>query len=696
MLCPMHELNEGKLSHVLMRSAGGILALLWIVSMSVVDGNACTAAPACLTLGVVAALAVGAMAAGFSPARPSLTLLLGLAVGAFFVLRCALSESKVEAWSEMGLLLGGFAFYIAGFAFAQRRAALGWLLTVLGAAVLVNILFFFLLRDGQMPLEWTGRPTWSLGGVNTRNTTLFVYKNFAGIFLMLAGALLLWCTLWGGWRQRGAVIAALVGIAAMVCACGCGTRAVLLLLPLLVLGGCVLGIILRLYSGRALGWVWPLASGLCALGLLVMLVEFLLDGEIVGSLLDIETHLRSAIWFDVIGVAADAPWCGYGARSAQWMIVPFYDGWQTPNFAHNEYIQAWCDYGVLGMLLMLAVIVVHLSAGFWKLAVEGLPEERRRLVALAMMQLVLMAACAVVDYVWHSFALVAMTAFACGVLASPVPRDDRGLLRRRNWAAGSRPRLLPVPLLRKSGRLLAAAAVLALGGACLWLGLRLLPAWKVQWQFNTACHREAPVSERRALLMGILREYPDSALVDNYVLQTGEGAFWDWVELESALRLALEANPRQLFSVVMLADVLGRQGRCEEVEALLRDHYPRGGMKGTRLTNWPSYYAMNLLRWGKLKLGQGEHGAALSMMSYAFNMNSHGYSLFQNTRYRAGYKPWVEPWWNKKLRSFVDACRTDVRAMRAIGIEPDESWQQPLRAGGPPALYARWSRPKAK
>ncbi len=689
----MEELNEGKAGGTLLTVAGGLLALLWVASMSVVDGNACTAVPACMGLAAVLLLAVVAMVMGQRPARPTPTFLLGLGAGLYFLLRCAASDSVVEVWREQAVLLGAFVFYGAGWMFARRRGSAA-LSAVLAVAVLVNILYFFLMRNPDVGLEWAGRPTVSLVGENTRGVTLFVYKNFAGIFLMLAGAVLLLRPLWVGWRVRGALFGALVGLAGMVCACFCGTRAVLLMLPLLLLGGSLLGFVIRLYSGKNVGWLWPLATGLTALVALIAVCDLFLGNTLVERITSIDTHLRTQIWRDICRVAPDAPWYGYGTGASQWMIVPIFHEWQTPNFAHNEYLQAWCDYGVVGAVLMLLVLVAHLSSGFWKLASEELSVERRVLTAMAMLLLAMMACCAVVDFVWHSFALAGMTAFACGVLASPAPRRDEPFWHRRNWAKGSRPPMRPVRVLGKPGSALACMGCIALASACLWLGWRLCPAWQAQWEYNEACRNHAPTTLRRQMLLQVMPEYPDAGIADHYVMLPREGEPWDWRKLETLLRLALKSNPRQLFVVTMLVDTLDYQDRYAEAEALMREKYLPGGQRGTMLTAWPAYYAVNLLRWGKYMMAQGELEAALSMMSYALRMEQHT-MIIPDTLHRPG-RTWEEPRLSPRWLNFLSSCRADVRAMRAVGVEPDDSWQQAMYPGGPTALYARWGKEREK
>ena len=59
-----------------------------------------------------------------------------------------------------------------------------------------------------------------------------------------------------------------------------------------------------------------------------------------------------------------------------------------------------------------------------------------------------------------------------------------------------------------------------------------------------------------------------------------------------------------------------------------------------------------------------------------------------NPIWRQGPQPWKEQGGVKPgLRTLIGNCKLDVRMLRAIGTQPDDSWKHPYSPGGKPALY---------
>ena len=56
--------------------------------------------------------------------------------------------------------------------------------------------------------------------------------------------------------------------------------------------------------------------------------------------------------------------------------------------------------------------------------------------------------------------------------------------------------------------------------------------------------------------------------------------------------------------------------------------------------------------------------------------------------WRVGPQPWKETGGIRPgLYKLIEAARTDLRLLRLTGVQPDDSWQQPLTPGGRPSLY---------
>jgi tetratricopeptide (TPR) repeat protein len=190
------------------------------------------------------------------------------------------------------------------------------------------------------------------------------------------------------------------------------------------------------------------------------------------------------------------------------------------------------------------------------------------------------------------------------------------------------------------------------------------------------------------MIASLMPGYPSPALADVYHLLPPDGR--NLAERVQLLRTALAANPKQLFTAVMLADALVAQKNFAEAEALLRSSYAGNAMPGSLLTNWPAYYAYNLLLRGRHEMQSGHHALALSMMQYALNINKVNRITF-DPAYRKGQQPWRESGGVKPGHAkLIQTAEKDVHLLRLIGTAPDDSWQQPMAPGGKPALYQAW------
>lgn len=665
------------------KSAAWLLALLWIVSMPVFDTNACTSFPLVVLEAAVSLLWLSGIVRGGKMVQWSWLNFLSMAVGAYFLFRCLNSYSVVESWRESVLIGGCVLFYVGGIYAAQSRRlrTIGIVITV---ALLLNMAALFIMRMPTVPLEWTGRPSHGFAGENSRLVTLFVYKNNAGAFLLLGAAMVTWLALWGKMRwflRVGLFLFAAAGATLSFC---CGTRCVYALLPLIIVLGWTLHFVCSLYSGRKVGWATICGGVLLFVAVCIGAYEFIFSGGAYERIMGTDTHLRSYIWSFIYRLAPNAPWWGYGTGASQWEVVPFFNEWQTPNYAHNEYLQAWMDYGVIGVSLVFFIILSHAVFGMRALASEQVSDTRRQLTCLSLLVLGAMSLYAIADFPWHHYALAGMTAFACGVLGSPYPHPAFSL---RRWAM---PRIVSVRAQGRRGRGLVALGCVAFVCLSVWQASVLYRPWLVQWEYNSLFRPGADEEavQRRALLVSLLPEYPEPSLMDCYQYLPSVGGTDE--QLEQWLKQALKGNPRQRFTVVMLADVLDRQQKFAETEALLRESYEGDGMPRSILTDWVGNYAMHLLLWGRYELETGHRERALSILQYAFKVANHTYFAF-DYRYRSGEHVWQQNGGYKPLlKNLLQCSKLDVSLLRRMKVEPDDSWMQPMRQGGKPALYRRW------
>lgn len=666
------------------KAASCLLFLMWIAGMSMFDSNACSSFPLVCAMGMVALLVLSAMSFGGRAVRLSHLNWTALAVGGYFMVRCANSYATAESLVDSVLILCGVLFYVAGI-YAAHARGIGKTVFCLGVAVGLNIVAFFLFREHLIPMEWTGRPRYGFSGENAVPVTLFVYKNFAAAFLCWGGVCLLGCALWCAFGRCLRLFLVLSALGSMALSFCCGARDVYVMLPLLLAFLWCMHVVNTLYRNEKTGGLTWLCGAVLFVGGSILVYEFLFSGEAYKTLMSTDTHLRSLIWLNICHEAPAAPLWGFGAGASHWGIVHRFGEWATPNYAHNEYLQAWMDYGILGVSGTVLLLVSHSVTAFRQLASEHISAERRVLVSLSLLTIVAWAVCAVADFPWHHFSLVAVTAFALGIAASPYPHTKKSFFSRRRWADNE---VLPVRVQGHWGRGVLALLCVASAVYAGFLGTRLCRAWGAQWEYSAMFRTDGDDATRRLDLLGnLLPEYPDSALMDQYYRFPLKIS--DRPRQEKLLNIVLAANPRQLYAVTMLADVLTREGRYEESERLLREKYVGDGMPFRCVMNWPSFYTANLLLWGRDELRKGHAAKAYSLLDYALNICSHpGYGLGFRLAYR-GNAPWcVSRTYKSWVQDLRKSAESDCRLLRMLGIEKDDSWMLPPASGGKPALYA--------
>ncbi len=665
---------------------GGILALLWITAMSAADSNACTLTPFLWGLSGVVIMAVICILMGYKVVRLPLIAWVSLAVGGYYLVRAYHGFSLTDNWTDIGLICFAFVYYLAGVYGGQRLSSRGCAL-VLGIAAAINIFYLWLLKDSDISLHWVGRTDISLIGTNTRNTGLFVYKNFAGLFLALSGGLLLWRNIWRGTRSLSTLLSSALGVGAIVASFFCGSRAILLILPLLLISGWILWLILKIFSDKGLGWIMITTGVLILTGALIAGYEFLFGDTLMKSLFDSDSHLRFHVWEYVNNAATRAPLWGFGPCGSTWEIVTTYREWQLPNYAHNEYLQMWADYGLIGLGGMLLIIVLHIIHAFLALSSDSLFPERRISVSLALLSLGGLCCSAITDFVWHNAALISMGAFACGTLASPFPHRPLQIFNRQKWRESDKP--IPVKAEGRCVKVIISAASLALVALMLQLSGTLYRPFIAQWQYDAMIARGDSTEQCRAHLLNIVPIYPHSKIADEFILRAPTTTP-NWDEYEKALLQILEANPRQLFTASILAQCLGKQHRFEDAEKVFRYYYPEDGPGNNNLSPWATFYTANLQHWGMQHIEKGDLGTALSMLNYADKLAKiTGY--IPNAQYRSGVRSWVHLG-SDSQKLYQRSCRADLATLRAINPPQNHSWQQPLTEGGKPALYTRYQK----
>lgn len=167
--------------------------------------------------------------------------------------------------------------------------------------------------------------------------------------------------------------------------------------------------------------VAPVVLG--AAGALVWMWSPMVQERVAQAL---QGNIRIQIWMDTWLMIQDRFWLGWGAQSYRW-VYPHYwihmNSFLDPEYAHNDFIQAWAEYGLVGLLLLVAaglVVVVRLLR-----QVRRTESDRTATLIIAFLgALVAMAAHACFDYNFHIYGnasvLVMMAGLAAGSLGQAV------------------------------------------------------------------------------------------------------------------------------------------------------------------------------------------------------------------------------------------------------------------------------------
>ena len=650
---------------------GVLLVALWLAGLAMGGSLAYMAFPCCVLLAVLAVSAFLGLARGDRFVRlgawPWFCLIVG---GGYLVIRCWMSYSAFDAMNEASVLLCGLVFYVAGLFLAPARGKPDLIVRVLAGTIVLQLAAMLALHAGLSPL-WTGKCPVALdAGAPMRPGSFFLYKNFAAqlnVALGMAALVYAWIV-----RGRLAVWLAAAGAASLAAAFCVPSRAGWLLVPA--------GIAVAWFAypaacaalKRRVGWLYVVLTVLGLIAVVGGVIAALQHGipASVGQVLDSHERLQIANYAASVPREGAVYWFGSGARTFLWEVLPSFQwGRFLPNYAHNEYLQARMDYGVAGLTLMIAVLLGHIVLGARRLTLVREPEEAA-VTAAALVVVCLAALHACVEFVWHHVALVSLTAFFLGVLASPCPTPRS-----------------PLKALGASGRAVLALLALAVMLGASWLAFQLAPGWLGQWKYARSVESKEPLERQMEILGNIVERYPDPAVVDFYAKQTARTApgASTMERVQSLLGRAESMNPRHVFNAYTRASYLDALGRHEEAEAVLRRMSAEGGIQSLQTYSWRALYAMHLASWGRRLLAEpGPKGRARSLLQYAEN-------ILVNAGFETG-----DPWGMKERliamtpqeqKDYLAALRNDLHLLEELGVSPDSSWKQPLEAGVQGALY---------
>ncbi len=670
------------------RLAAYIMLFLWIASMAIADSQAYSQAP--LLIGLWAVILFGLIALVQRQRLVELPAVswVSLAFGAYLLMRASTSYSTFDAYADMGIIIGCIVFYLAGVYLAPTPRVGTLMVRMLSLALVLNMIYWLIMNKSEISLSILGRPEMGLAGEQTRHVSLFLYKNFAGAFFLLGGAALIWYSIWA--RQLSGIIYTLLGIISIVFSFHCGTRAIYFLAPVVLTVGWFLWFLIRFFTRGKVSWF----DGIFGLGFIIATVmalyDFIYGTTVMAAVTDVDTHLRTMIWNNLIQVLPDAPITGFGAGASQWEIAPYFNEWARPNYAHNEYFQLWADYGILSLLAVIVLIVIHLTKAALLLTAEEPTHERRLAVALACFMLIGFALLSITDFVWHQFALAAATAFCLGILASPVQRKRSNLIlqllgRDRQWMEEK-------PLLVRAqgakGRMALLLSLLSLLVLTAYQTMIITPPYFKQWAFHQQSKEKS--IETKESYEAVLDSYPDYFIIERYLQDYPVTADDEHAARATAyLKAALEENPKNIFNLLHLVEINSFLGRFEENEQYMRRYMPRGGTDPVLLIQPHVPYGLNLLSMGLKALSNNEIEKAYSMLDYGLSMHAHQ-ALYLNHTWLGGAPRTLTGIQRPGLRELLRIATEQRDFLRGLEISPDDSWQAPFAANEQGALYRRY------
>jgi exopolysaccharide production protein ExoQ len=126
------------------------------------------------------------------------------------------------------------------------------------------------------------------------------------------------------------------------------------------------------------------------------LIDAYVEQYAQGSQLETLTG-RTLIWAESLDIALDKPWLGHGFYSYRWLVPPFgtFEAWQ----AHDELLQQFFSYGLVGILLSVA-----LYYGFFR-QLRRHPPDNLRTLATALLIFALLRGLVDTDIFGLSFPL---------------------------------------------------------------------------------------------------------------------------------------------------------------------------------------------------------------------------------------------------------------------------------------------------
>ncbi len=260
--------------------------------------------------------------------------------------------------------------------------------------------------------------------------------DFMAMMTMLAAAITVWARI--GWTSR-----LLFAYMTVVCLAGtviAGSRGPFLAIACASLLFAFLSIasVRSVHRGRAIlmsGGILALLFGLIGGALYYINTRPQIMARLQNSL-DFK-NMRFEMWEAALVPWFDKPWFGTGAWTFLYygrMFRPFGGYQKDPIHAHNDYVHTLAEYGIIGFVLLVVVMVLHFGSGWdtikWLLRERLEPSLRRTSTTLALMigclsAFGVFATHAVVDFNMHIPANLLVITLLLAILANPAAGENK-------------------------------------------------------------------------------------------------------------------------------------------------------------------------------------------------------------------------------------------------------------------------------
>ena len=287
-----------------------------------------------------------------------------LVVILYLLLRAYFSPVYDLARQDMFLILSGAMLYCINGVFVPSKIVRKWTTLAFVIIMVLNLLNWIPAVDHfhDITLDYA---------VGERKTGLFHHRNFFGNFMFMMACLCLSLALLG--NDKSKLFRSICGILG-----ACAATSVILSTArssflALAVGVFVLIVCWVIAESRASGKKHLGLKMILGFGIILVTVfggivgaKFVLNERSRGLVESDSRHKYFAISVEQI---PDAPLLGSGSRSVEYKS---YEYWPMEmfrvlsdyRFVHNEYLQAITDYGVIGLLLLLATFFWHIINGF--------------------------------------------------------------------------------------------------------------------------------------------------------------------------------------------------------------------------------------------------------------------------------------------------------------------------------------------